>query len=117
MLASFTAQHSNVETGRHRVSIRTPHPVRKNPDQSWWPTAEEARAEFERKKDELQNGEGSGLYKLSLYIDDELVDEEFVVRALHNRLYRPEVFSMDWRRRPSCGAEAAGRRRARCVAA
>ena len=28
-----------------------------------------------------------------------------------------EVFSMDWRWRPACGAEAAGRRRARCVTA
>jgi hypothetical protein len=27
------------------------------------------------------------------------------------------VFSMDWQRRASCGAEAAGRRRTRCVTA
>ncbi len=60
--------------------------MRVSPDESWWPTANEARVDFERRKTELAQGEGSGLFKLSLYIEDELVEEHFVVRALPNRL-------------------------------
>jgi hypothetical protein len=60
--------------------------VQVSPDRSWWPTADEARADFERLKSELAQRKGSGLFKLSLYIEDELVEEHFVVRALPNRL-------------------------------
>jgi hypothetical protein len=60
------------------------------PEESWWPTGDEARADFERLKTELMQGDGSGLFKLSLYVDGELTDEDFVVRALPNRLECPQ---------------------------
>jgi hypothetical protein len=86
LVASVQARHSNIETGQNRVVVRTPRAVQVSPDVSWWPTGDEARTEFERLKTELAQGEGSGLFKLSLYIKDELLEEHFVVRALPNRL-------------------------------
>jgi hypothetical protein len=86
LVASVQARHSNSETDRNRVVVRTPRAVRVSPDESWWPTADGARADFEHRKTELAQGEGSGLFKLSLYIEDELVEAHFVVRALPNRL-------------------------------
>jgi hypothetical protein len=86
LVASVQARHGNVETGRNRVVVRTPHAVKVSPEEAWWPTGEEARADFERRKTELMQGEGSGLFKMRLYVEDQLVDEHFVVRALPNRL-------------------------------
>jgi hypothetical protein len=79
-------KHADVQAGRHRVSIRTPHPVDVGPDEAWWPTPEEARVDYERQKAVLAEGDGSALFKVSLYIDENLEDEHFVVRAIHNRL-------------------------------
>jgi hypothetical protein len=64
--------------------IRTPHPFHKAPSESWHRTEEDARAEFERRKTELMNGDGSALFRLELYIDNRLVDEDFLVRRVPN---------------------------------
>ncbi|CCG02972.1 hypothetical protein [Blastococcus saxobsidens] len=73
-------------TGQHHVEVRIPHRLRPPPSESWWLTSEEARADFERKKVTLMQGDGSGLYRLRLYSDGRLVDEHFVVRTLPNVL-------------------------------
>ena len=71
---------------RFGVQIRIPLPQGSHPDESWWGSPEEARADFERRKEQLKDGEGSGLFRLRLLIDGQTADEAFIVRALPNRL-------------------------------
>ncbi len=52
----------------------------------WWPTADEASADFERRKVELTTGPGSALFKITLYMDGQVEDDAFIVRTIPNRL-------------------------------
>ena len=78
------AKHA--ETGRHRVVVRLPHRKHRVGSESWWPTAEEARATYESLKVGLMEGDGSGLFRVSLFEDGALVEQHVVVRALPNVL-------------------------------
>jgi len=71
--------------GRHQVVIATPDFHGKSRDV--FRTADDAASEFERRVQELREGaDGSGLYRVSLYQDGELIREELVVRAIPNLL-------------------------------
>jgi hypothetical protein len=70
--------------GRHRVLVRTPG---RPPSGDELVTEDDARARYERTIEELRTGVGSsGLWRVSLYVDNQLVAEEFVVRAIPNQL-------------------------------
>jgi hypothetical protein len=83
-IASGIAKHA--ETGRHRVEVLVPHRTHRVPSASWWPTAEDARANYEGLEVALMQGDGSGLFRVSLFIDGALVEQQVVVRALPNVL-------------------------------
>jgi hypothetical protein len=83
-IASGIAKHA--ETGRHRVEVLVPHRTHRVPSESWWSTAEEARAEYDRLRVALMGGDGSGLFRVSLFIDGVRVEQQVVVRALPNVL-------------------------------
>jgi hypothetical protein len=71
--------------GSHVVEVRTPTST--NPSRTLHTTAADARAAFRDEVARLQVPDGSsGMWKLRLIIDRQLVDEEFVVRTLPNIL-------------------------------
>ncbi len=72
-------------SGAHRVVLSVPHI--ETVDNIEHRTAEDARAEFDRLVHDLsEGGKGSGLYRVRLFIDHELADQKFVVRARPNVL-------------------------------
>lgn len=71
--------------GRHQVVTAKPHFAGRTRHIS--KAAADAEAEFERTvRDLRERPEGSGLYRVSLYLDGELAREEFDVRAVTNVL-------------------------------
>ena len=71
--------------GSHVVEVQTPTST--NPSRSLHATAADARAAFLDEVARLQAHDGSsGMWKLRLIIDRQLVHEEFVVRTLPNIL-------------------------------
>ncbi len=85
-LGIATVKHVGAEDGHHRVAVRVPHHKVKSWAESWWPTAAEARADFERQTAALLEGEGSAIYAVRLYQNGDLTDEKIVVRVLPNVL-------------------------------
>src|SRR3954454_25400577 len=84
--ASGTAIHGSAQTGQHGIEVRQPSPHPLAPSSSWYATEAEAQAAFAGVIRDLETGEGSGRYKVSLVQHGRITRNEFVVRRLPNRL-------------------------------
>lgn len=70
---------------RNRVDVHVP--LSRSPSSHEYASADEARREFTEVVDRLQTtGDGSGLYRVVLYLEGARAQDEFVVRALRNVL-------------------------------
>lgn len=89
VIASVIAKHdttTGVPSGAHRVVIASPSPYKVPPSESHWHTPEQARDDFALRVQALRDASGSGLHRVTLYIDDLEESQEFVVRALPNKI-------------------------------
>lgn len=85
--ATGSAVHAEAAPGEHGVEIRTPHATLRGVTSAWFKTGEEARAEYDKRLQELTTeGPGSALYRLTLVVDHLPVQTKVVARVLPNRL-------------------------------
>jgi hypothetical protein len=85
-IAALSVQHKDAEVGQHGVEVRTPHRFFRGVSSAWTETRDAAEIEFDRQVQALQQGPGSGLYKVTLVLDGQPARHEIVARILPNRL-------------------------------
>jgi hypothetical protein len=79
-------------TGEHRVQVETPKPppLKRGGSTTWCATEQRARERYAKTIERLNRQDGSsGIYRVSLYVSDQLESREYVVRTLPN-LYPPK---------------------------
>jgi hypothetical protein len=86
---ALTSRHKQAPEGTHGVRIYDDPRYDEAPSQFWFPTAEQARAEFNRRVAEYEAANRPLLMKLELVLDGRLAEREFVVKSPSTYDWRP----------------------------